>query len=97
MTQLLGCVNCSVPPERCGRRSTDNEPSPGGQINRMGGTCHPDDLPVGYHTAVRGQSMARSAAVGVEGLPADVRAVGLASGRRDGTQQAGERQQGPRL
>ena len=37
-------------------------PSPGGQINRMG-ACHPVDLPEGYHTAARGQSLARPAAV----------------------------------
>jgi hypothetical protein len=50
-------------------------PSPGRQINRMG-ACHPVDLPEGYHTAARGQSSARPAAVR-RGLPASVRAVGL--------------------
>ena len=50
-------------------------PSPGGQISRMG-ACHPDDLPEGYHTAARGQSLARRRRLR-RGLPTSVRAVGL--------------------
>ena len=31
--------------------------------------CHPDDLPEGYHTAARGQSVTRPGGGGVEGCP----------------------------
>lgn len=40
------------------------------------GACHPDNVPEGYHTIARGQSVARLLAVG-RGLPTGVRAVGL--------------------
>src|SRR4051794_21572907 len=67
-----------------------------GQADQQdGGTCHPDDLPEGYHTAARGQSIARPAAVGVEGCPrtsarSDWRQVdGMALGRRVGGAAAG--------
>src|SRR3954464_5010961 len=33
------------------------------------GSCHPDDLPEGYHTAARGQSMDEAGGGGVEGCP----------------------------
>ena len=65
-------------------------PSPGGQINRMG-ACHPDDLPEGYHTAARGQSLARSAAVASRAAHGRPRGR-AAPGRRDGTGRRGQRQ-----
>ncbi|MFC5211223.1 hypothetical protein ACFPM0_32360 [Pseudonocardia sulfidoxydans] len=36
---------------------------------RDGGSCHPDDLPEGYHAADRGRSLSRSAGSSVEGRP----------------------------
>ena len=34
-------------------------PSPGGQVSGMSGVRHPVNLPEGYHTAARRQSLAR--------------------------------------
>jgi hypothetical protein len=67
-------------------------PSPGGQINRMG-ACHPDDLPEGYHTVARGQSLTRSAAVASRAAHERPRGRAV-PGRRDGTSKRGEGRQG---
>jgi len=43
--------------------------SPARQVSGMGGACHPDDLPEGYHTDARGRSLTTSASGRVEGRP----------------------------
>lgn len=43
----------------------------------MAAPCHPDNLPEGYHTADRGQSLAGSAGGGVEGCPRSSARSGL--------------------